>query len=95
MKSLSREQFKFSWEETKHFHLAGTEMFGKEFEARVTTKRFLEDYELLKYSFEVYNEDGELYFKSEEKYDEIEAAKLDAEEYLKSAVEDFRRKIST
>jgi len=94
MQGLSKIKFEFNWEESKHFHSTGTEVYNKDFEARVTTNRYLEDYQCTKHYFEVYNENGEIYHKSDEEYDTAEKAKLEAEIYLKSAVEDFCHKIS-
>lgn len=93
MQNVSKTKLNFDWYDGECYCYAGSEMLGKEFEARVFSSVDFENISELKYSFEIYNEKGASFFKSESIYDNLEDAKLEAEIILNDAIDTFLSKL--
>lgn len=93
MQNVSKTKLNFDWYGGKYYYYTGSEMLGKEFEARVFSSVDFENSPELKYSFEIYDEKGAIFFKSEPIYNNLEDAKLEAEIILKDAIDTFLSKL--
>lgn len=93
MQKVSKTKLEFDWYDGKYYYYAGSEMLGKEFEARVFSTANIEINSNLKYAFEVYNEKGQMFFKSESIYDHLKDAQLEAEIILNDAIDTFMHKL--